>query len=171
MRRHSLPLIPALFGLLLALCAAPLRAAPELAVGQPAPDFALKSLGGPNVRLSELRGDVVMVNFWATWCGPCRQEMPLLDEIYQHHHAIGFDLLGVNVDDDGDRAAAMVRTLGVGFPILFDSEKTVSRLYRIETMPTTVLIGRDGIVRYIHMGYERGYEQTYLDQVRALLKE
>jgi peroxiredoxin len=139
--------------------------------GRAAPDFALKSLGGQNLRLSELRGEVVMVNFWATWCGPCRQEMPLLNQIYQRYHPVGFELLGVNIDDATDRAAGMARTLGVNFPVLFDDGKSVSRLYGVNTMPMTLLIGRDGTVRYVHQGYERGYEQTYLDQVRELLKE
>ena len=162
----------AVLALLLCLAAAlpwPARAAAVL--GQPAPDFALRSLDGHNLRLSELRGEVVMVNFWATWCGPCREEMPLLNQIYGSYHGIGFELLGVNIDDSSDRAAEMVRTLGVRFPVLFDADKSVSRLYDISTMPMTLLIGRDGTVRYIDQGYEAGRESTYVDQVRALLKE
>jgi len=139
--------------------------------GRLAPDFALKSLNGPNMRLSELRGEVAMVNFWATWCGPCRQEMPLLNQIYRQYHAVGFELLGVNIDDVADKAVDMANTLGVTFPVLFDEEKSVRRLYHVSTMPTTLLIGRDGTVRYVHKGYTAGLEQTYLDQVRALLKE
>ncbi len=139
--------------------------------GQPAPDFALRSLDGPNVRLSELRGEVVLVNFWATWCGPCREEMPLLNQIYQRYHAVGFELLGVNIDDVGSHATDMAHSLGVSFPVLFDEAKTVSKLYSVDTMPMTLLIGRDGTVRYLHQGYQRGYEQTYMDQVRELLKE
>jgi peroxiredoxin len=146
-------------------------ASSSLATGQPAPDFALRSMSGPNLRLSELRGHVVMINFWATWCGPCREEMPKLNEIYRLYHGVGFDLLGVNMDDGGDRAVDMARTLGVTFPVLFDDGKTVARSYNVSTMPMTLLIGRDGNVRYVHQGYERGYEQTYLDQVRSLLKE
>ena len=148
-----------------------LAAAPALSAGHPAPDFALKRLAGSKVRLSELRGAVVMINFWATWCGPCRQEMPLLDLIYKSYHGRGFDLLGVNIDDVSSRGADMARTLGVSFPVLFDDAKNVSRMYSVNTMPLTVLIGRDGTVRYVHQGYENGYEQTYLDQVRGLLKE
>ena len=72
--------------------------------GQQAPDFALKSSSGKNLRLSEYRGDVVLINFWATWCGPCRQEMPLLDELFTRYQRVGFNLLGVNIDDDSSRA-------------------------------------------------------------------
>jgi peroxiredoxin len=139
--------------------------------GQAAPDFALKSSNGENLRLSEFRGDVVMVNFWATWCGPCRQEMPLLDELYSRYQRVGFNLLGVNIDDDSRRAMQMVEELGVNFPVLFDARKEVSKLYEVEAMPVTVIIDRQGTVRYVHHGYKPGYEDKYLDQIRSLLRE
>ena len=139
--------------------------------GQPAPDFVLKSATGENLRLSEFRGDVVMINFWATWCGPCRQEMPLLDELYGRYQRVGFSLLGVNIDDDSRRAMAMVDELGVSFPVLFDTEKAVSKLYEVEAMPVTVLLDREGTVRHIHHGYKPGYEQKYLNEIRSLLRE
>ena len=139
--------------------------------GQQAPDFALKSSTGENMRLSEYRGDVVMINFWATWCGPCRQEMPLLDDLYARYQRVGFNLLGVNIDDDSSRAMKMVNELGVNFPVLFDARKEVSRLYEVEAMPVTVLVDREGTVRHVHHGYKPGYEQKYLDQIRSLLRE
>ena len=139
--------------------------------GKTAPDFALKSSNGENLRLSEYRGDVVMVNFWATWCGPCRQEMPLLDELYSRYQRVGFSLLGVNIDDNSSKAMDMVSELGVSFPVLFDSRKEVSKLYEVEAMPVTVLIDREGTVRYVHHGYKPGYEDKYLDQIRSLLRE
>lgn len=139
--------------------------------GQSAPDFALKSSTGENLRLSEYRGDVVMINFWATWCGPCRQEMPLLDDLYNRYERVGFNLLGVNIDDDSGRAMDMIRELGVNFPVLFDSRKEVSKLYDVGAMPVTVIVDREGTVRYVHQGYKPGYEEKYLDQVRTLLRE
>ena len=139
--------------------------------GQVAPDFALKSATGENLRLSEYRGDVVMINFWATWCGPCRQEMPLLDELYSRYQRVGFNLLGVNIDDDSRRAMQMVEELGVNFPVLFDARKEVSKLYEVEAMPVTVIVDRRGTVRYVHHGYKPGYEEKYLDQIRSLLRE
>jgi peroxiredoxin len=159
-----------LFGLVLSISAATGLASSGLE-GQPAPDFALKSSTGENLRLSEYRGDVVMINFWATWCGPCRQEMPLLDELYSRYERVGFNLLGVNIDDDSYRAMQMIEELGVNFPVLFDSSKTVSELYEVEAMPVTVLVDREGTVRYVHHGYKPGYEDKYLDQVRSLLRE
>ena len=139
--------------------------------GQPAPDFVLKSASGENLRLSEYRGDVVMINFWATWCGPCRQEMPLLDDLYGRYQRVGFNLLGVNIDDDSRRAMQMVEELGVNFPVLFDESKEVSKLYDVEAMPVTVLVEREGRVRHVHHGYKPGYEEKYLTQIRSLLRE
>lgn len=139
--------------------------------GQTAPDFVLKSATGENLRLSEYRGDVVMINFWATWCGPCRQEMPLLDELYGRYQRVGFNLLGINIDDDSRRAMAMVNELGIKFPVLFDEDKKVSKLYEVEAMPLTLLLDREGTVRHIHHGYQPGYEQKYLNEIRSLLRE
>lgn len=156
--------------LLMGLFAANSLATSGLA-GQPAPDFALKSAQGSNLRLSEYRGEVVLINFWATWCGPCRQEMPLLDDLYRRYERVGFRLLGVNIDDDSSRAMQMVQDLGVSFPVLFDEKKEVSRLYQVEAMPVTVLVDREGTVRHVHLGYQPGYEDKYLTQIRALLRE
>ena len=157
-------------GLIFCTLASLSLASSELA-GQPAPDFALKSATGENLRLSEYRGDVVMINFWATWCGPCRQEMPLLDELYSRYQRVGFNLLGVNIDDDSARAMKMIEELGVSFPVLFDSRKEVSELYDVEAMPVTVLVDREGRIRHVHHGYKPGYEDKYLDQIRSLLRE
>jgi peroxiredoxin len=139
--------------------------------GQAAPDFVLKSATGENLRLSEHRGEVVMINFWATWCGPCRQEMPLLDDLYSRYQRVGFSLLGVNIDDDSGKAMKMVQELGVSFPVLFDERKEVSRQYAVEAMPVTVLVDRTGTVRHVHHGYKPGYEEKYLTEIRSLLRE
>ncbi len=136
-----------------------------------APDFALKSLSGENLRLREYRGNVVMINFWATWCGPCRQEMPALSRLYDKYRSAGFMLFGVNVDADPSAANQMVKKLRVTYPILIDTEKQASELYRVNAMPMTVLIDRDGKVRYLHKGYVAGYENDYQAEIRQLLKE
>lgn len=136
-----------------------------------APDFALRNAAGGNLRLKEQRGQVVMLNFWATWCGPCREEMPQLNRLYEKYRDAGFTLLGVNIDDDARNARAMATRLGLQFPVLFDTEKKVSRLYDLETMPSTVLIDRDGRLRFVHLGYKDGYEAKYEKQIRELLRE
>jgi peroxiredoxin len=161
-------------GARLALCAGVALfagvAMPAVTPSMAAPDFTLRTMDGPNMRLQEQRGRVVMVNFWATWCGPCRQEMPQLNRLYEKYRASGFVLMGVNVDDDTRNAASVAAKLGVKFPVLLDTDKTVSRAYDLSTMPSTVLIDRDGKVRYVHRGYLTGYEDTYEKQIRELLK-
>ncbi len=160
----------ALMGIGLSIIAASGLAVADM-TGREAPDFALKSSTGENLRLSEYRGDVVMVNFWATWCGPCRQEMPLLEELFSRYERVGFTLLGVNIDDDPRRAVAMAQELGVTFPVVFDNTKEVSKLYDVNAMPVTVLVDKEGRVRHVHHGYKPGYEEKYLNEVRALLRE
>jgi peroxiredoxin len=146
------------------------QAAPP-AAGSPAPDFTLKALDGPNLRLREQRGKVVMINFWATWCGPCREEMPQLKRLHDKYQAAGFTLLGVNVDEDPRQASALAQKLALGFPVLFDADKQVSKTYDLSAMPSTVLIDRDGKVRFVHRGYRDGVVTTYDQQIRDLLKE
>jgi peroxiredoxin len=153
-----------------ALSVTALGALPAISPSAAAPDFTLRTMAGPNVRLNEQRGRVVMVNFWATWCGPCRQEMPQLNRLYEKYRASGFVLLGVNVDDDAKKAAELAAKLGVTFPVLLDTDKSVSKRYDLSTMPSTVIIDRDGTVRYVHRGYLSGYEDTYERQIRELLK-
>jgi len=140
-------------------------------VSGPAPDFTLKSRSGENIKLSELRGDVVMINFWASWCAPCRQEMPLLEDIYEKYGDLGFTLLGVNVEEDSAPALDLLRQIPVSFPILFDNANKVSKLYKVVAMPSTVLVDRDGNMRYLHRGYLPGYEDEYVKQIKELIRE
>jgi peroxiredoxin len=137
----------------------------------PAPDFTLKSRSGENIKLSELRGDVVMVNFWASWCGPCRQEMPLLEQLYGRYQGMGFTLLGVNVDEEPEAADKMLKEIPVTFPVLYDPTNKVSKQYQVKAMPSTFMVDRDGNIRYLHKGYKPGYEEEYQQQIRSLLKE
>jgi peroxiredoxin len=136
-----------------------------------APDFTLKSHSGKNVKLSELRGEVVLINFWASWCGPCRQEMPLLDELHNQYKALGFTVLGVNVEEDTFQARKLLKDMPVSFPVLFDDSSVVSKQYDVIAMPSTVLVDRNGNMRYLHKGYKPGLEEVYLEQVRELIRE
>lgn len=136
-----------------------------------APNFTLKSSTGKNLKLSEFRGQVVMINFWASWCAPCRQEMPLLEAMYRKYKSLGFVLLGVNVEQDSSKAATLLKSIKVSFPILYDNKNKVSKQYKVAAMPTTVIIDRDGNMRYLHKGYKPGYEKDYQKQVRALIRE
>jgi thiol-disulfide isomerase/thioredoxin len=141
------------------------------AVEGPAPDFTLKSRSGENIKLSEHRGDVVMINFWASWCAPCRQEMPLLEGLYKKYGDLGFTLLAVNVEEDSSKAGDMLREIPVSFPVLYDNKNTVTKLYNVVAMPSTVIVDRDGNIRYLHKGYLPGYEKEYADQIKALIRE
>lgn len=134
-----------------------------------APAFTLQSTDGKTVSLAQFKGDVVMINFWASWCGPCRQEMPLLDNIYKQYKDMGFVLLGVNVEPDAHSANAWLRKTPVSYPILYDPKSQVSQLYQVQAMPTTVIVDRQGIVRFVHNGYVPGDENQYMNSIRALL--
>jgi len=154
-----------------ALLAMAVPAQAVVATQSVAPDFTLKTAEGRNLRLQEQRGQVVLVNFWATWCGPCRQEMPHLNRLFTKYQASGFTLLGVNVDDDPRQALAVAARMGLKFPVLLDADKAVIKRYDMGSMPATVLIDRDGRVRYLHRGYREGVEATYEQQIRELVKE
>ena len=136
-----------------------------------APEFTLKSRGGQNVRLSDYRGQVLLINFWASWCGPCRQEMPLLEDLYKRYSKLGFTILGVNVDTDSTKANNYLKDMSVTFPILYDTSNAVSKSYKVNAMPTTVIVDRNGNMRFLPQGYLPGYEKDYKKQVVQLIKE
>jgi len=148
-------------------------ALPALAgrAGAPAPQFTLTTRAGRDVSLTQYRGQVVMINFWASWCGPCRQEMPLLESIYKKYNKLGFTLLGVNVEPDSKAADDWLKATPVTFPILYDKESKVSKLYDVAGMPSTVIIDRSGKLRVLHRGYKPGDENEYLDSIRSLIRE
>jgi thiol-disulfide isomerase/thioredoxin len=139
----------------------------------PAPAFKLSGRGGKTIDLAQYKGQVVMINFWATWCGPCRQEMPLLEDIYKKYKPMGFTMLAVNVEPDSKAAEAWLGKLAkpVSFPVAFDVDSKVSKLYKVAGMPSTVFVDRKGNVRVMHKGYKPGDENFYLTQIRTMLKE
>jgi thiol-disulfide isomerase/thioredoxin len=156
-----------------ALLLAALVAVPAMAVAPagPAPSFKLDSMAGKPVSLDQFKGQVVMINFWATWCGPCRTEMPILEKLHAKYKPMGFTMIGVNVEPDSSLAAKWLQTTPVSFPILFDTKSEVSKLYSVAGMPSTVIIDRKGNQRWLHRGYKPGDENEYLNQIRALVRE
>jgi cytochrome c biogenesis protein CcmG, thiol:disulfide interchange protein DsbE len=119
-----------------------------------APDFTLDSLGGEQMTLSALRGKVVLVNLWASWCGPCRAEMPAIDRVYQANRSRGFEVLAVdatNQDSESD-ARAFVEKLGLTFPILLDRTGSVGQRYLLRALPTSFFIDRRGVIRSVMVG-------------------
>jgi peroxiredoxin len=171
--RKVLPGLNLILGAALAaslLVAASRAAAPTL-VGKDAPDFVLKSMDGRNLRMSEYRGQVVLVNFWARWAGDSRQEMPALDRINTTYGRAGLVVLGISIDEDLARAREFAGAMKVSYPILFDTGPDIGRDYQLQKMPMTILVDRAGIVRYSNVGFKRGDERAYLDHIRELLRE
>ena len=146
-------------------------AAPYPLVGKEAPDFALHALVGSNVRLSEHLGDVVVVSFWGSRCGPCATQLNALNRSLSTYASVGLKVFGVSVDDDQVRALEYAKGQSVSFPLLLDPSKSVSRLYVVDNLPMTVLIDRGGVVRHVHRDYSAKDEALYLKELRALLNE
>jgi peroxiredoxin len=137
----------------------------------PAPAFTLTSRSGKTVSLADLKGQVVMINFWASWCGPCRQEFPALDEMYRKYKPMGFEMVGINVESEKSDAERFLGATPVSFPILFDPDNKVSGNYGVSAMPTTFLVDRQGRLRWQHRAYKPGDEAKYIEQIRAMLRE
>ncbi len=152
------------------IAAAAIPAATSLA-GSEAPDFVLKSTSGTNERLSEYRGDVVMLTFWASWCSDCRAQLDQLTAMRSRYQDAGVALLAVSLDQNAKQAKQVAAALGADYPILSDPSGDVGKLYAVERVPVMVLIDRSGVVRNVFEGYRRGNEGAYLDRLQALLRE
>lgn len=142
----------------------------ELVKGE-APNFTLKSLRGDNIKLSEHRGEVVMLNFWATWCDKCKQGFPVLNNLYLKYRDKGFTLLSINNEEDLKKVRKWLRGKNVAHPILLDPSHAVSDKYEVSDMPSTYILDRDGHLRYVTNGFEPGFEDEVLKQVRELMDE
>lgn len=138
---------------------------------QKAPEISLPGLDGKTIKLSGLKGQVVMVNFWASWCQPCRTEMPLIEALYNKYKKIGFTVLAVNVDEDPDNARAMLKEVPVSFPVVLDTKNTSIQEYQVQAMPSTYMVDRKGVIREVHRGYKAGDEAEYENYIRKLLRE
>jgi len=140
--------------------------APAPVVGAPAPDFTLNDLEGNAVTLSDLQGQVVILNFWATWCGPCRLEMPLLQAAYVAHKEQGLVILAIDLDDPVADVQDYTDSLGLTFPVLLDPGVTIADLYRVRGWPTSYFVNRDGFIDNQRVGaLSEGMLTEYLNQV------
>lgn len=129
----------------------PDRTDPAPIVGAPAPDFSLETVDGQRLTLSDLRGRVVAINFWATWCAPCRLEMPDL-EARAEQFPDRLAVLGVNFAETAEEVEAFRQEVGIEFPLLLDPKADVQRLYRVLGYPTTFFVDEEGTIRYQHIG-------------------
>jgi peroxiredoxin len=145
--------------------------APYALIGRAAPDFALHAVAGQNVRLSEHRGEVVVVSFWSSRCTPCRTQLAALNHSLTTYATAGLQIYGVGVDDNPVQALDFAHSAAVGFALLLDPAKGVSRRYQVDNLPMTVLIDRSGTVRYVLRDYSAASNTLYLQQLRTLLNE
>ncbi len=141
----------------------------SLAIGEAAPDFELETLEGERVRLSELKGEPVVVNFWASWCTPCRKEMPEFQQIADKYGEHGVRVFGINVGESEVAVADFRERVGVSFPILIDKDETVQSDYRILPLPATFFIDRDGIIRGVYQ-FQMSYPQMEAEVTRLLAR-
>jgi len=135
-------------------------------VGSPAPDFTLPTLGGGQVKLSDLKGRPVLINFWATWCPPCRYEMPAIEAMYQKYKEQGLVVIGVDVQEPENLVAAFVQQYGLTFTIALDSNGEVSSVYRVRAFPTTYFVNPEGVIQDMHRGaMNAGMIEGYLRRI------
>ncbi len=140
-------------------------------VGHLAPDFVLTTLDGREVRLSDYRGHVVFLNFWATWCGPCKIEMPAMERLYREYRRQGFAILAVSTDSEGAVVTRPYRdSLGLSFTIVHDPEALVMRLYGVRSLPETFLVNREGVITHRLFGSRDWQDPEARESIRSLLK-
>jgi peroxiredoxin len=143
---------------------------PPVGRGSAAPDFALPSLDSDRpIVLSDLRGRVVLVNFWATWCKPCEDEMPAMDRLYRELRPAGFELLAISVGEQPSVVRPFRDRLGVAFPILLDSDKRVATRWHTFAFPESLLVDRDGTVLERYVGPRDWDAPPYVARIRRLL--
>jgi cytochrome c biogenesis protein CcmG/thiol:disulfide interchange protein DsbE len=137
-------------------------------VGQPAPDFTLPGVGAP-VKLSDLRGRLVYVDFWASWCGPCKQSFPWMNEMQAKYGPQGLHIVGIAVDNKREDAERFLRTTPAHFTVAFDTKGETPKAYAIKGMPSSYLVAPDGRVIYVHAGFREQDKAEIEAQIRASL--
>ncbi|MGM0402014.1 MAG: redoxin domain-containing protein [Chloroflexota bacterium] len=120
--------------------------------GNPAFDFTLQTLEGEEVSLSDFRGQAVMLNFWASWCGPCRIEIPHMIELYKETHDQDFEIVAVNLRENTDRVEDFVQRFDIPFPVLLDEKGRIGAAYHVQGIPTSIFIDEEGVIRHVHVG-------------------
>jgi cytochrome c biogenesis protein CcmG, thiol:disulfide interchange protein DsbE len=135
--------------------------------------FEGRTADGKPVRLEDCAGKVVLLDFWASWCGPCKQEMPFLTELDSTYRGRGLSILAVNIDKNPKNTGTFLAGLRSkpAFPVLMDGASTIPPLYKLEGMPTTVLIDRKGLIRFRHTGFKPDKRESFRAEIEGLLNE
>lgn len=123
-----------------------------ITIGQPAPDFVLRNLDGETVQLSALRGQVVWINFWATWCGPCKKELPIMQRIQDEKRSMGLQILALNLEESAESARAFFEDNGLSMEVLLDRSASVYDQYRLQGLPDSIFIDRQGLIAAFQYG-------------------
>ena len=139
-------------------------------IGKPAPDFSLASVNGQGkFSLASMKCKVVIVDFWATWCEPCKKSFPKLQELNVKYKASGLEIIGISEDDENHGVADFGKNFGAKFPLGWDQGKSIASKWDPKTMPTSFIVDKKGIVRFVHLGYHDGDEAKVEQQVKSLL--
>lgn len=144
--------------------------AKRAAVGRALPPFQATTLHGKAIDLDALKGRVVLIDFWATWCEPCREEFPELDALYQEFQGQALEIIGISVDLKRENIDEFLSKHPVSFPVVHDKGKKISSKFKPRAMPTAFIVDQAGIVRHVHLGYKKSYLQKYREEITALLK-
>jgi thiol-disulfide isomerase/thioredoxin len=145
--------------------------------GKTAPDFSAKDTEGKDITLSDFRGKVVLLDFWATWCVPCNEEFPYLVKFYESHQKDDFIILAVNIDNKEEHMDRFLRKCyaeyipNAKFPVIYDKDKKIPPLFDLQSMPTTIFIDKKGVVRYIHTGFNDSRKKEFREELDTLLHE
>jgi thiol-disulfide isomerase/thioredoxin len=140
-----------------------------IGTGTMAPEIGLKDLSGRGVSLNALKGKVVLVDFWASWCAPCREELPVLEALYKKYRAQGFEVVAVNQDKSADNVRKFLSATPLSFRVVHDQGGSVASRYAPAKMPTSFILDRKGIVRHVHAGFRASERASLEKQIGALL--
>jgi thiol-disulfide isomerase/thioredoxin len=141
--------------------------------GQKAALFSANDLNGQQINLADYRGKIVLLDFWASWCGPCKQEFPFLVNLYEKHKKDDFIVLAVNIDNEKKNMLHfLLKNDGIkSFPVIFDPDKKIPPLYDLQAMPTSLFIDKKGIIRFVHSGFNNSSKKIFHEELTTLLNE
>lgn len=154
---------------ILAVWALSAQAAP--ASGEKAPDFTSQLANGKSINLESVDANVILVNFWASWCSPCQKEMPFFEELYQKYHQARLEIIAVSVDEDSKQAARFLDKVEHSFPTVLDVTHQVAMLYNPEAMPTTFVLDRQKRIKFIHKGFHKDDREAFPKEVEQLMQQ